>query len=112
MDSLYWFFPISGVKTYVFIPPVVAFVISFLTSIAGVFFYSVIPAKAGMSTAPDWLLGFLFGTNGFFGVYLGARAQQFVPQKFIKLILVSSLPYWPWVHRPIFLLNRHAPPGA
>jgi hypothetical protein len=60
---------------------------NFLTSIAGVFFYSVIPAKAGMSTAPDWLLGFLFGAGGFFGMYLGARAQRFVPQKFIKLIL-------------------------
>jgi uncharacterized membrane protein YfcA len=60
---------------------------TFLTSIAGVFFYSVIPAKAGMVTSPDWLLGFLFGAGGFAGMYLGARSQKFVPQKFIKLML-------------------------
>jgi uncharacterized membrane protein YfcA len=60
---------------------------TFLTSIAGVMFYSVIPAKAGMTTAPDWLLGFLFGAGGFVGIYLGARFQKFVPQKFIKFML-------------------------
>lgn len=60
---------------------------TFLTSIAGVFFYSVIPAKPGLATAPDWLLGFLFGAGGFIGMYLGARVQKFVPQKFIKLML-------------------------
>ncbi|MBM4136315.1 MAG: sulfite exporter TauE/SafE family protein [Nitrospira sp.] len=60
---------------------------TFLTSIAGVFFYSVIPAKAGMVTSPDWLLGFLFGAGGFVGIYLGARFQKFVPQKYIKLML-------------------------
>ncbi|MGC1403725.1 MAG: sulfite exporter TauE/SafE family protein [Thermodesulfobacteriota bacterium] len=60
---------------------------TFLTSIAGVFFYSIIPAKAGVATSPDWLLGFLFGAGGFIGMYFGARAQKFVPQKFIKLML-------------------------
>jgi uncharacterized protein len=60
---------------------------TFLTSIAGVFFYSVIPAQPGMATSPDWLLGFLFGAGGFIGMYFGARAQKFVPQKFIKLML-------------------------
>ncbi len=60
---------------------------TFLTSIAGVFFYSVIPAKGGMVTSPDWLLGFLFGAGGFIGIYLGARFQKFVPQKIIKLML-------------------------
>jgi hypothetical protein len=60
---------------------------TFLTSILGVIFYSVIPAKGGMVTLPDWLLGFLFGAGGFIGIYLGARFQKFVPQKFIKLIL-------------------------
>ncbi|MBI5026500.1 MAG: sulfite exporter TauE/SafE family protein [Nitrospirae bacterium] len=59
---------------------------TFLTSISGVVFYSVIPVK-GVVTAPDWLLGFLFGIGGFVGMYLGARAQKFVPQKFIKLML-------------------------
>ncbi len=60
---------------------------TFITSVLGVIFYSVIPAKAGMVTAPDWLLGFLFGAGGFIGIYFGARFQKFVPQKFIKLML-------------------------
>ena len=60
---------------------------TFLTSIAGVFFYSVIPVKAGLSTAPDWLLGALFGVGGFAGMYCGARLQKYVPQKLIKLML-------------------------
>jgi uncharacterized protein len=60
---------------------------TFLTSLSGVFFYSVMPAKAGMATAPDWLLGVLFGAGGFIGIYLGARFQKFVPQRFIKMML-------------------------
>ena len=60
---------------------------TFITSILGVTFYSVMPAKAGMVTSPDWLLGFMFGAGGFIGIYLGARFQKFVPQKFIKLML-------------------------
>jgi uncharacterized protein len=58
-----------------------------ITSVAGVVFYSIIPAKTGMVTSPDWLLGFLFGAGGFIGIYLGARFQKFVPQKAIKLML-------------------------
>jgi uncharacterized membrane protein YfcA len=60
---------------------------TFLTSVVGVFFYSVLPATGGVSTAPDWLLGFLFGAGGFAGMYVGARLQKFVPQKYIKFIL-------------------------
>jgi uncharacterized membrane protein YfcA len=60
---------------------------TFLTSIAGVTFYSIMPATAGLATSPDWLLGALFGAGGFAGMYLGARCQKFVPQKFIKLLL-------------------------
>jgi len=58
---------------------------TFITSIAGVTFYSVIPS--GFNTSPDWLLGMLFGAGGFVGMYLGARVQKFVPQKAIKLML-------------------------
>jgi uncharacterized protein len=64
---------------------------TFLTSVLGVTFYSVMPAKAGMVTSPDWLLGFLFGAGGFIGIYLGARFQKFVPQKVIKLMLGSII---------------------
>jgi uncharacterized membrane protein YfcA len=60
---------------------------TFLTSIAGVTFYSIMPAREGIATSPDWLLGALFGAGGFLGMYLGARFQKFVPQKFIKMML-------------------------
>ncbi len=60
---------------------------TFLTSIVGVFFYSVLPVTKGVSTSPDWALGFLFGAGGFAGMYLGARLQKFVPQRIIKLML-------------------------
>jgi uncharacterized membrane protein YfcA len=36
MDFLYMLFPVSGVKTYIFIPPLVAFIVSFFTSMGGV----------------------------------------------------------------------------
>jgi uncharacterized membrane protein YfcA len=60
---------------------------TFLTSVVGVFFYSVLPGAAGVSTAPDWALGSLFGAGGFAGMYVGARLQKYMPQKFIKLML-------------------------
>lgn len=60
---------------------------TFITSIAGVIFYSIIPVSGGTETSPDWLLGFLFGIGGTIGIYLGARFQKFVPQRFIKLII-------------------------
>lgn len=34
--NLYWVFPVSGVKTWFFLPPLVAFVVSFFTSMGGV----------------------------------------------------------------------------
>ncbi len=60
---------------------------TFLTSVAGVFFYSVVPVRADLATAPDWWLGSLFGAGGLLGMYCGARMQKYVPQKFIKLTL-------------------------
>ncbi len=62
-----------------------ALMATFITSIAGVAFYTFAPASGGISTMPDWPLGFLFGIGGFIGIYLGARLQKFVPQKYIKL---------------------------
>jgi len=66
---------------------------TFLTSIAGVFFYSVIPSKAGISTLPDWPLGILFGLGGLLGMYCGARVQRFIPQKLIKIMLGIMLAF-------------------
>jgi uncharacterized membrane protein YfcA len=60
---------------------------TFITSVAGALFFTIIPATGGVSAMPDWLLGILFGIGGFVGMYLGARFQKFVPQKFIKLML-------------------------
>lgn len=60
---------------------------TFMTSLMGVFFYSVLPSSPGMTTSPDWALGLLFGAGGFAGMYIGARLQKFVPQNAIKLML-------------------------
>ncbi len=76
----------------VFHPPVytvagAALMGTFITYIAGVIFYSLIPLSSDLSTNPDWLLGFLFGIGGFAGMYCGAQFQKFMPQKFIKVFL-------------------------
>lgn len=60
---------------------------TFLTSVAGVVFYSVVPSPSGVSVSPDWPLGLLFGAGGFVGIYIGARLQKFMPQKIIKSIV-------------------------
>lgn len=36
MDAPYMYFPVSGVKTWVFLPPLVAFIVSLFTSMGGV----------------------------------------------------------------------------
>lgn len=65
---------------------------TFVTSIAGVAFYQVIaPLYPGISVAPDWLLGLLFGMGGMAGMYLGARCQKFVPAKMIKWMLAGII---------------------
>ncbi len=64
---------------------------TFMTSIAGVFFYSTIPLYSGQTAPPDWLLGILFGVGGLLGMYLGARCQKFVPERMIKAILAFIL---------------------
>ena len=62
---------------------------TFVTSVAGVVFYSAIaPFYPQLSVSPDWLLGILFGVGGMAGMYLGARCQKFVPAKAIKWMLV------------------------
>jgi hypothetical protein len=66
---------------------------TFLTSVAGVLFYSLVPITPGVSYAPDWFLGVLFGLGGIPGMYCGARLQKFVPQKALKLILGSIITF-------------------
>ena len=61
---------------------------TFLTSVAGVIFYTAIaPFFQGQSIAPDWILGLLFGIGGMAGMYLGARCQKYVPATAIKWML-------------------------
>lgn len=61
---------------------------TFITSIAGVGIYQILSTiYTDVAVAPDWLLGALFGFGGFFGMYLGARTQKFVPARIIKGIL-------------------------
>ncbi len=61
---------------------------TFVTSVAGVIFYQCLaPMYPGMSIAPDWLLGVLFGLGGLAGTYLGARCQRYVPAGVIKWML-------------------------
>jgi uncharacterized membrane protein YfcA len=65
---------------------------TFVTSVAGVAFYQLLaPFYPGMSVAPDWLLGFLFGIGGTAGMYCGARVQKFMPARVIKIILAASI---------------------
>ncbi len=65
---------------------------TFVTSVAGVIFYqSIAPFYPGLAVAPDWGLGILFGIGGAMGMYCGARAQRFVPEKIIKSILAACI---------------------
>jgi hypothetical protein len=65
---------------------------TFVTSVAGVVFYQAMaPFYPGVSVAPDWLLGTLFGLGGMAGMYLGARCQKFMPAKAIKWMLAGVI---------------------
>jgi hypothetical protein len=82
MELLQVIFPIAGIKTYVFIPPVVAFVISFFTSMAGISgAFLLLPFQMsvlGFNTASVTSTNFLFnviGTPG--GVYRYIKEGRF-----------------------------------
>jgi hypothetical protein len=63
---------------------------TFVTSVAGVAFYELLDATgfgAGMSIAPDWLLGLTLGIGGLAGTYAGARLQRYVPERLIRGVL-------------------------
>jgi uncharacterized membrane protein YfcA len=65
---------------------------TFVTSVAGVVFYQLMaPFYPGVSVAPDWLLGILFGLGGMLGMYLGARCQKHVPARVIKWMLAAII---------------------
>ena len=65
---------------------------TFLTSVAGVGFYSLLaPLHPGLAVAPDWRLGLLLGLGGMAGMYLGARCQKHVPATALKYLLAGIL---------------------
>jgi len=67
---------------------------TFMTSIAGVMFYSAIApfySDTGLAITPDWLLGGMFGIGGAAGMYVGARIQKYVPARVIKVILAAAM---------------------
>lgn len=59
---------------------------TFITSVLGILFYSLVP-MGGAVYPPDWGLGILFGLGGLFGMYLGAKAQRYFSERFIKTML-------------------------
>ncbi len=79
MEFLHLQFTVSGVETLIFIPPLVAFIISFFTSMGGISgAFLLLPFQVsilGFAAPPDFLLGGLFGLGGILGMYMGAKAQ-------------------------------------
>lgn len=65
---------------------------TWLTSLAGVGFYSLLaPFYPHLAVAPDWRMGLLVGLGGLCGVYLGARCQKHVPALALKVLLAAVL---------------------
>jgi uncharacterized membrane protein YfcA len=65
---------------------------TFVTSLAGVFFYQILAQfHPHLSVAPDWRLGAIFGIGGILGMYLGARTQKYVPSRVIKGMLCACV---------------------
>jgi len=65
---------------------------TFVTSVSGVIFYNFLAyAYPHITIAPDWMLGTLFGSGGFLGMYFGARSQKHVKEIYIKSILAGCI---------------------
>lgn len=63
-----------------------------ITSVSGVIFYKFLSyVYPGVSIAPDWMLGVLFGSGGVLGMYLGAGVQKYVKEIYIKGILAGCI---------------------
>jgi uncharacterized membrane protein YfcA len=94
MEFLNFTFPLSGVETYILIPPLVAFGISFFTSMGGIsgaflllpFQMSVLGFTNPSATATNFLFN-VTGTPG--GVYRYARECRFVWP--LALLIVAGI---------------------
>ncbi|AGK61746.1 putative permease [Archaeoglobus sulfaticallidus PM70-1] len=65
---------------------------TFISSIAGVAYYSI------LGYSPNWIQGLSIGIGGFFGMYVGAGMQKFMPERVIRiglsvLIIVLAIKY-------------------
>src|SRR5210317_355911 len=94
MDLLEVIFPVAGIKTYLFIPPAVAFTISFFTSMAGISgAFLLLPFQMsvlGFTTTSVTSTNFLFnvtGTPG--GVYRYIKECRFAWP--VALIIVAGI---------------------
>ncbi len=66
---------------------------TFTSSLIGVIVYQMGFFSGGLDTAPDYILGTLFGIGGLIGGYLGARTQKYIPPRPIKIGLLVVLIY-------------------
>lgn len=67
---------------------------TFVSSIAGVLFFTVIAPFYGstdLAIMPDWYLGVSLGLGGMVGMYIGARLQRLFPAGLIKSIVAAAL---------------------
>jgi uncharacterized protein len=67
---------------------------NFLTSLSGCLFYCLFSywfRDLHYSVKPDMALGILFGLGGLAGTYMGARLQNRLPSRVIKIILMSIM---------------------
>ena len=60
---------------------------TFLTSVLGVIFFSLL-GMFSQNLSPDWMLGAVLGLGGMTGMYMGAASQRFMPARFIRYLLV------------------------
>ncbi|RME69627.1 MAG: sulfite exporter TauE/SafE family protein [Nitrospirae bacterium] len=96
LQSLKVTFPVSGVETYIFIPPLVAFVISFFTSMAGVsgaflilpFQMSVLGFTSPSVSSTNFLYN-LVGIPG--GIYKYAREKRML-WPLVATIVAGTVP--------------------
>lgn len=65
---------------------------TFLTSVAGTAFYTLLALFGDLPwAAPDWKLGLLLGTGGMGGMYCGAMLQKRAPAGLLRFILLFLL---------------------
>ena len=96
MDFLKIFFPVSGIETYFFFPPLVAFVISFFTSMGGVsgaflilpFQMSILGFTSPSVSATNFLYN-IVGTPGGITPYI---KEQRMVWPLATLITLGTLP--------------------